>query len=473
MSFFHHQWPYNPSMPFAAKKSILPGLLLLLLALPAAAYFLLPWKPYLETRLAQMLEAQGLRNVSLSLDRITLNAITFKNLTFGEAAPLTLQDLQIDYTPQELWEGRLRHIGLKGLDIEMRQQGNAWRISGLDSADKDEPKSRAHIPVTLEELSSLPLTTAQLENSRLHIFGEGWQFSTQIKLNWDKHAAPTVTAVATGPAYTMRGLDIVAGDITADAVLNDSKKEWRGKWRMKKMDIKGAQGAPIQLSGDGALIAEAERLQLYGGFGSPDGATRGDFNLDLALNNPDKSRITIANASMPWHQGTIGVSKVTVPLNRKAPTTLTLNVNKVSIATLMQDLTGKQASATGVVTGALPVTLMPDGRIIVEAGKMQAEQPGVISLSPEAIPGDNEQVALVRDILRNFHYELLSIGVSSDKDGNMTIAMGLEGRNPDLYGGKPVKLNVQLSGDVLDLIQQNLMLLTDPKQLLKEGKTKP
>jgi hypothetical protein len=456
-----------------AKKSILPGFLLLVLALIAGAFFFLPWKPYLEARLAEMLQAQGLRKVSLTLDHIGLHTLTLKNITFGEATPVTLKDLKIDYTPQELWEGRLNHIALNGFDIEARQQGKDWLISGIDPAAKDTPQNAVRIPVTAEELASLQLATAQLQNSNVHVTGDGWQFTTKMQLDWNRNPVPKITATATGPAYAMRGLDIVIGDIQASAILNTDKKQWQGGWKIKRMDIKGAEGPPMQLTGDGAMVVEAERVLLYGGFGSPDGETRGDFRLDLALNAPEKSRLTIANAAMPWHGGKVGVSEVTVPLNSKKPVTLTLNVDKVSIATLMQDLTGKQATATGMVSGKLPVTLMPDGKILVDEGRLQAEEPGTIALSPDAIPGDNEQVALVRDILKNFHYKLLSIGVSSDKDGKMTVAMGLEGSNPDLYEGKPVKLNVQLTGDVLNLIQQNMLLLTDPKQLLKEGKPRP
>ena len=89
---------------------------------------------------------------------------------------------------------------------------------------------------------------------------------------------------------------------------------------------------------------------------------------------------------------------------------------------------------------------------------------------PGAIPGDNQQIALVREILKDLHYSLLSVAVDSGKDHKLSVMLALEGNNLSVYNGRPVKLKVHLSGDVLNFIQQNLTAFTDPKQLLKQGK---
>jgi hypothetical protein len=52
------------------------------------------------------------------------------------------------------------------------------------------------------------------------------------------------------------------------------------------------------------------------------------------------------------------------------------------------------------------------------------------------------------------------------------VTLAVEGRNPEWMEGRAVKLNIQLNGDILDLVQNNMMLLLDPKFILKQGLNK-
>ena len=75
----------------------------------------------------------------------------------------------------------------------------------------------------------------------------------------------------------------------------------------------------------------------------------------------------------------------------------------------------------------------------------------------------------LREILEDFGYTRLSIAMNSDKKNNLGILMSIEGSNPAVYNGRAVKLNVNLTGDVLDFIRQNIMLLTNPESILEHG----
>jgi len=136
---------------------------------------------------------------------------------------------------------------------------------------------------------------------------------------------------------------------------------------------------------------------------------------------------------------------------------------------LLRQLTGEKASGTGEISGTLPVTIGADGSIVIANGALQAEKPGMIVLPPDVIPGDNENVALARDVMKNLHYNVLSVRVDNDKNDRISVLMNVEGNNPDVYGGKAVKLNVHLTGDVLDFIRQNVLALTNPEKLLEQG----
>ena len=70
--------------------------------------------------------------------------------------------------------------------------------------------------------------------------------------------------------------------------------------------------------------------------------------------------------------------------------------------------------------------------------------------------------------MKNLHYTVLSIGMDSDKNHKLSAVLAVEGNNPDVANGRPVKLNVHLNGDLLDFIQQSLMSLIDPHMFIKQ-----
>ena len=171
--------------------------------------------------------------------------------------------------------------------------------------------------------------------------------------------------------------------------------------------------------------------------------------------------------SMPWNGGTIAVNNVNIPLSGTKAFTVPIEIKSVSVDALLQPLTGKRATATGTVSGTLPLTIKPDGYAFLP-GSLSAEQPGTIIMAPDAIPVDNAQLDLLRDVMKDFHYKLLSLGVDNDKKNRLSVTLSLEGNNPAVYNGRPVKLNVHLGGDVLDFVRSS-MSLNDPRDLVKQG----
>ena len=59
--------------------------------------------------------------------------------------------------------------------------------------------------------------------------------------------------------------------------------------------------------------------------------------------------------------------------------------------------------------------------------------------------------------------------MSSDANGKLQLKVSLAGHNPTVQNGKPVKLNVNLGGDVLGLIDNQLLSIIAPTQLLRKN----
>jgi hypothetical protein len=445
-------------------------LLALVVALGVLAAMLVPWKSWIEQRLMSAFAAKGLENPRLSLAHLGFKTIALKDISIGSASPLTLQNLTVGYSPIELWHGDVRALTVSGLALQATQTDNGWTIVGLENLFKNSTdKAAVALPVSQDQLAAIPLDTAAIEKSSIHVAAATWQAELPLEIHWQKTPTPTLSYKATGVQWKKQEMEINAGELSIQAALGAPEKQWSGTWQLKDLAMQGLSVPLPPLEGNGTLKAQADRVSFEGKLKSADVTVQAKFSVNYALDDAKKSSVTIGYAVMPWNSGTVSVRDMQIPLTEKSPINATIHVEHASIDTLLQALTGNRATATGVVSGTLPITIAPDGTLIIHEGNLKAEAPGTITLAPEVIPGDNKQVALVREILKNLHYSVLSVSMGSDKDNKLSVLMTLEGNNPDVHAGRPVKLNVNLTGDVLDLIQQSMTTLTDPKKLLKQG----
>ncbi len=454
-------------MPFL--KRLLAFFLILILLL-AAGWFFLPWRPMLAERLSLILAEQGMKGVQLQVGAVGPNKITLTDITTGGERPTTLNNLGLDYEIAELLSGRLQAITLSGLTVEAREANGAWQITGFEPPPATGDAAPLALPVSDADIARmLPFSRAQLEDSRLRLITPEWNLDIPLDIGVQRAPTGTLKYRASDIAFHAGDINVRTGKATLTTQLDEKEKKWNGTWQIDAIKLEDAGIDVPELTANGTLEIYADRLELAGTFKNADSKTRADFKLLYHLQDAAQSRLTITQAIMPWSEGRVALRNTVIPIGKKADIRLKLDVEHVSVDTLLQTLTGKQATGTGTVSGALPITLRANGGLIVDAGHLTSDGAGTIKLSPEAIPGDNEQVKLVRDILQNLQYSLLSVKASSGADNSLAVTLTLEGHNPDVYEGKLVKLNVQLTGDVLNFIQQGVMSLLDPKYFLKQG----
>jgi hypothetical protein len=238
----------------------------------------------------------------------------------------------------------------------------------------------------------------------------------------------------------------------------------QGDWQLHgvHIDTDGAVELP-DLEGTGTVDLKQGGTSVAGQIKDHADAYHADFSLAEPF-----AELKLTSAVIPWQGGTVAVHNALVPLSGKKAADFTLEVKKVSFGALMQALAGEKVAATGTVSGTLPVTIKTDGTVSFGHGELRALSPGTITMPPDTIPGDNPQVELTRQILKNFRYKSLSISVDQKGKG-LELLLAVEGNNPDMYNGRPVQLNVRLAGDVLDFLKQNVMLQTSPETLINQG----
>ena len=56
------------------------------------------------------------------------------------------------------------------------------------------------------------------------------------------------------------------------------------------------------------------------------------------------------------------------------------------------------------------------------------------------------------DALKNFHYDEIKLGIDREIGGETVVKLNIRGKNPELYDGYPVVLNLSLSGRLDEIL---------------------
>ncbi|MBV1928205.1 MAG: YdbH domain-containing protein [Gammaproteobacteria bacterium] len=422
-----------------------------------------PWKIWITHQAEDALSAQGIENPKLTIKAITPNTIIVKDITIGTDRPISLSDLEIGYDFQSLWTGRLNSLSLKGLDLSVSQSDHGWQVQGFSMPTAQNPNaaSNPNIPMSRAQMAALPFNALTIEDSHFSIF------NNDMKIN-----APFSAFLGHDISFTSDQIEIQYGSLELSASnaslemnLNDSDTEWIGTWSVA--DISSSSMTSIAAKGELAL--DTNGINISGDLKTKDKSGMiAKFALNYEFANPEKMMLTINSASMPWGGGIISVKNITVPVFGTKAITMPVQTKNVSINDVMSMMTGEYVRATGTISGMIPVIIGRDGVISVDNGSLKANEQGQLSMPPELIPGQGEQIELTRQILKDFQYNILDINIEKINANKISVLLAIKGNNPDMYNGREVHLNVRLSGDLLEIIRSNAMLILQPETLIKQ-----
>ncbi len=441
-----------------------------LIVLVTAVVLFVPWKIIAQQKIVEMLAQNGFEGSTLNITHIGLNSAQLENLRLSKDSSPLFDKMTINFSPRDLLAGRASHLAFSGLNVQLQQHAGNWLLNGaalhaVKATDKPAP---VVIPVTKDDIYAFGLDAAELQNSTVRITTDAFNAETPLVIMFQKFPETTINATSRNAQLTASGITINAEQIHIKMALDTSGNKWNGTWQADNIQTRGQDDLIPTLLGSGNIEASANTITMNGRLDSANKTTHASFQLTYPLGAPEKAQFHLISAAMPWNKGMVSVNNTVIPFSGKEDIHMTINVDHVPVNALMMMLTGKETSATGDVSGSIPVTIAPDGKISIGQGKLATEKPGMISLSPETIPGDNEQITFVREVMKNLQYQVLSVGMDSDKDRKLSVLLAVEGSNPDVAEGRPVKLNVQLTGDLLNFIQQSILSVINPQAFLKQ-----
>lgn len=142
-----------------------------------------------------------------------------------------------------------------------------------------------------------------------------------------------------------------------------------------------------------------------------------------------------------------------------APTTVAWQGFDMATLLRFMDINGLEGS--GTLDAVIPVEQSGAG-IAITAGTFTAIAPGRIAYSAGA-PASN----IGLQALENFHFDSFSGTIDYDPAGPYAVKMDLLGRNPDLYGGHPVKFGLNLGGEMPAVFRSLFLTGTFEEALLE------
>lgn len=432
--------------------------LLVPLAAIAVLTLITPWKGWLAGEITRQMRLQGVEVASLKIDGITPSKIILKDIVLGEKAGLTLQNLAVDYSPFDLLSGKLKTLTLSDLKLDVRQENGVWSLNGIKSSDGT---GTIDIPDTQEAINNIPVDSVNIQNATANIVSETWELSLPLSLVWQKNE-PFVSLQSDSLSFKQHDFKFKTGALVADVKFKDGT--WSGAWNLDGVEIPDYPFISVK----GTIEIKDNILRIIGDVKAEKDAGSGAFKLIYPFGAPEKISLVITQGTFAWGGGTIKAANTKIPLDGKTDIKTLLDIQNISVDTVLDLVAGQDVQATGTLSGKLPFIITPQGKILLEKGGMSANGDGVISLPASAIPGSGAEIDMTRSILENFEYDGLSIDVQELEGNRIALILSLSGNNPKVYDARAVKLNVRLGGDVLEFLQSNLMLFTDPQSLLDQ-----
>lgn len=158
--------------------------------------------------------------------------------------------------------------------------------------------------------------------------------------------------------------------------------------------------------------------------------------------------------------GRVSAEDVAVPVDGKQAVPVVLAVDGVDAARLAEVIDLEGLSATGTLSGWLPLLWDPRTGLAIRQARLTAGTGGgSLRYDPKdgasALQDSGEQVSLLLKAIKNFEYESFEVEADGRPGEPFDIKLRLRGANPDLYDGYPIALNVTVAG-ALDQLFGNL-----------------
>lgn|GEM_PF-2624811 len=371
------------------------------------------------------------------------------------------------------WSGE-RIVAGAGVSLELATNGfKASGVSDVLTLDlKPDPAMRGAATLDLVtepgSLSGTLAWQAQLQGSEV-IRGAGSWLSAEQELPFQfRHAISDGVGELTSAATLqisqplagsllkdwVEDYDLVAGELGYDLSLHWSDN-YGGRLALLLNEVDARYGEDVLYGVSGQPILEIESTglsmqpaRLHAGHVDP-GVLLTDLEARIGVAG---DQLSIQQASFSVFGGRAEVTDFDYDL---AESNAAFNVDLKSIdLTQLLALEGDDIQGDGVLDGYLPVQINA-GVPSISGGRLESQPPGgSIRLAPDfgALTGQPGLDFAVK-ALTDYRYSSLTASVDYHEDGELQLGVSLQGRNPEVEKGRPIHYNLNVTENVLVLLE--------------------
>jgi len=185
---------------------------------------------------------------------------------------------------------------------------------------------------------------------------------------------------------------------------------------------------------------------------------------DLRVSGRLQDGLHLDHTEMSVLGGTVNIEPVLLDVNS---TTHEFNLQVVDIELeQILSMVGRDGlSGSGKLSGNIPMQHM-DSTVAIDEGRLSNTTKGHISYKIGAEASSRLSNIAIK-ALQDFYYDVLDATLTYQVNGDYTILVRLEGRNPELYDGFPVAFNIDLSGSLPELLQASLISRDFHREILR------
>lgn len=187
-------------------------------------------------------------------------------------------------------------------------------------------------------------------------------------------------------------------------------------------------------------------------------------NAEVRFHIDDGDRLVIDSATLDLAEGKVTADQQVISFSAEEQA-IDLVVTGVDLDALFAFGDLESLEAEGKLDGQIPIKIVA-GDVVIPEAWLAAREPGFIRYDVEpdlgAVADSNAGVGLMVDLLKNFLYDELDLRLMRPVAGDMQVGFRILGRSPDVYGGIPIDLSLNVDGELEDVIRNSLELYRVP-----------
>lgn len=178
-------------------------------------------------------------------------------------------------------------------------------------------------------------------------------------------------------------------------------------------------------------------------------------------------RLVIERGSTRMAGGHIAVGEFVYDPKATRPHRFSLEVSELDVGRLIELIDIDGLSATGKLSGNVPLSLRSD-HVAIDDARLISVESGSVRYRPKEPPAffdTDDSTRLVLKAFDNFEYDKMTMTLNGTLGGELAAGMHITGSNPGLYGGYPIEFNLNLSGKLDRIIDEALVGYQIPDQI--------